>query len=130
MEKLPRGIPRLILNNKIDLTDRGPERLENEDGVALFLSAKRGDGIDLLTRELLALAGGRPAEDAFIARERHIVALNEALCRLDAAREMLPHPELFAEELRLAQRALGAIIGEFSADALLGEIFSRFCIGK
>ncbi|MBE0592996.1 MAG: tRNA uridine-5-carboxymethylaminomethyl(34) synthesis GTPase MnmE, partial [Gemmatimonadales bacterium] len=73
-------------------------------------------------------------ESQFIARERHLVALHEASARLDEAATLGWREgrglELFAEELRLAQEALGAITGEFSADELLGVIFSRFCIGK
>ena len=66
----------------------------------------------------------------FIARERHLVALRRAADRLAAAAGELGAPELFAEELRLAQVELGAITGEISAEDLLGEIFARFCIGK
>ena len=67
-----------------------------------------------------------------MARERHVTALRAALAHLDAAFAHLEHIalELFAEELRLAHESLGAITGEFTADDLLGEIFSRFCIGK
>jgi tRNA modification GTPase len=130
VEKLPRDMPRLIIHNKIDLAYRGPERREAEDGVAIFLSAKYGDGIDLLRQELLDMAGGRPEEDVFIARERQIEALEATLNHLDAAKDVRSRPEFFAEELRLAQCALGRITGEFSPDELLGEIFSHFCIGK
>jgi tRNA modification GTPase len=68
----------------------------------------------------------------FSARERHVAALKRTLSHIDAAKEHLDHIalELFAEELRLAHDALGEITGEFTADDLLGEIFSRFCIGK
>jgi tRNA modification GTPase len=73
-------------------------------------------------------------EGTFIARERHLVALGDAQAHLDAAATHIvasaPALELFAEELREAQQALAAITGEFSADDLLGVIFSRFCIGK
>ena len=101
----------------------------------LWLSALTGEGMDALEREVLAVAGVAGAgEDAFIARARHVEALREAGARLAAAARHLkaapPPLELYAEELRAAQGALGAITGEFTADDLLGEIFGRFCIGK
>jgi tRNA modification GTPase len=65
-----------------------------------------------------------------MARERHIHALLDARDHLQRATEEIKRPELCAEELRLAQEGLSSITGEFSADDLLGEIFSRFCIGK
>ncbi len=65
-----------------------------------------------------------------MARARHLEALSAAKKRLVAASQQLGHPELLAEELRHAQRSLNSITGEFTADDLLGEIFSRFCIGK
>jgi len=99
------------------------------------LSAKTGAGLDLLRAELKRLAGYEgAAEDAILARERHLEALRRGAAHLRlAAGHVAPGAlalELFAEELRLAQEALAAITGEFSADDLLGEIFSRFCIGK
>ena len=110
------------------------ERHDEADGVAISLSAKANQGIELLRSELLRIAGWHPAEDVFIARERHLRALAGAQEHIAAARRVvmgqLPALELFAEELRLAQHALGEITGEFSADDLLGVIFSRFCIGK
>ena len=98
--------------------------------MTVSLSAKSGEGIELLRRELLRVAGWHPAEDVFIARERHLRALHDTALHIDQARRQLPQLELFAEELRLAQLSLAAITGEFSADDLLGEIFGRFCIGK
>ena len=98
--------------------------------MTIVLSAKSGDGIELLRQELLHIAGWHPAEDVFIARERHLRALTETGEHLALARRQLPRLELFAEELRLAQQALSSITGAFSADDLLGEIFGRFCIGK
>ena len=84
---------------------------------------------------MLALAGWQPSGDGvFMARERHLQALARVQSHLSAAQALLlaqaEHLDLLAEELRLAQHALGEITGEFSADDLLGEIFSRFCIGK
>jgi tRNA modification GTPase len=66
----------------------------------------------------------------FLARERHLRALRSAAGHLSGAAERAGRWELFAEELRLAHQALTSITGEFTADDLLGEIFSRFCIGK
>lgn len=130
LARLPAHLARVTVYNKIDLTPRAAERRDETDGVAIALSAKSGEGIGLLRQELLRVAGWHPAEDVFIARQRHVRALAETGQRIDAAREQLPRLELFAEELRLAQRALATITGEFTSDDLLGEIFGRFCIGK
>ena len=129
--RLPARLRRIVVHNKIDLTG-APARIEERDGnAAVFLSAKTGDGIELLRQVLLRYAGWEGAEESvFIARERHLVALRRAKERLQAAAEHGLVPELFAEELRLAQNELNAITGEFTADDLLGEIFARFCIGK
>jgi tRNA modification GTPase len=88
-----------------------------------------------LRQRLLTLAGWQQAGDGlFMARERHLQALQRVGEHLNAADTWLQaradHLDLLAEELRLAQQALGSITGEFTADDLLGEIFSRFCIGK
>ncbi|GHU34113.1 tRNA modification GTPase MnmE [Betaproteobacteria bacterium] len=128
--QLPPGLARITVHNKIDLLGKEPGRRDEANGATILLSAKKGDGIDLLKQELLHIAGWRPTEAVFIARERHLRALAETLGHLEAARACLVQLELFAEELRLAQRSLGAITGEFSHDDLLGEIFGRFCIGK
>lgn len=134
LEKMPDRLQRITVRNKIDLLDSQPERHDEPDGVAISLSAKANRGVDLLRAELLRIAGWHQSEDVFIARERHLRALASAREHIDQARAVvsgrLPALELFAEELRLAQRALGEITGEFTADDLLGVIFSRFCIGK
>jgi tRNA modification GTPase len=130
LARLPAHLARITVYNKIDLAGRAAERHEESGGVAIQLSAKSGEGIELLRQELLRIAGWHPAEDVFIARERHLQALLEARDHIAAAQSQLGRLELFAEELRMAQRALCAITGEFSADDLLGEIFGRFCIGK
>ena len=101
----------------------------------LAVSAKHGEGLQALRQRLLAVAGWQHnGGGLFMARERHLQALARVGVHLDAATEWLgaraDHLDLLAEELRLAQHALGEITGEFSADDLLGEIFSRFCIGK
>ena len=130
LERLPATLKRLTVENKIDLAGRSPQRSEGVGGIVVSLSAKAGQGVDLLKRELLTMAGWHQAEDVFIARERHLTALRDAAARLEAAEGQLPQLELFAEEMRLAQQALARITGEFTADDLLGEIFGRFCIGK
>ena len=140
LDALPAPLPRIVVHNKIDLAGLRARVEARDEGDAdarrhVFLSAKTGEGVDLLQREILAQAGAHEdMEGAFLARERHLVALRDAEARLAAASHQLnaspPPLELFAEELRGAQSALGAITGEFSADDLLGAIFSRFCIGK
>ena len=134
LARLPERLQRVTVYNKIDLSGAVAERHDEADGVAISLSAKANQGIELLRSELLRIAGWHPAEDVFIARERHLRALAAAQEHIAAASRVVrserPALELFAEELRLAQRALGEITGEFSADDLLGVIFSRFCIGK
>lgn len=134
LARLPAKLPRITIANKIDLAAGTPERSEVAGVVHLSLSAKQGTGVDLLRQELLRVAGWHPSEDVFIARERHLRALANARDHLEAARGIVhaanPALELFAEELRLCQQALSEITGEFTADDLLGVIFSRFCIGK
>jgi hypothetical protein len=90
-----------------------------------------GVSIDATRAAILNAAGWHASgESVFLARERHLRALEKARSHLDAARKELARWEFFAEELRLAHGALGLITGEFTADDLLGEIFSRFCVGK
>ena len=101
----------------------------------LRLSARTGQGIEAFRRKLLDIAGFQPGQEGvFIARERHLQALAEALTHLQNARQHVSLGDqaldLFAEELRLAHQALGRITGAVTADDLLGVIFSRFCIGK
>ena len=134
LQRLPPGVPRLVLRNKIDLLDPVPASA-SESNEVIALSAKTGDGITALRQRLLELAGWQPAgESGFIARERHLIALRAAQEHLAMARrhaeQSAEHLELFAEELRLAQHQLSEITGEFTPDDLLGVIFSRFCIGK
>lgn len=127
---LPADIPRLLVFNKADLL-QGAAVPASESGTSIGVSAKTGAGLDELRDKLLEMVGWRDQESgAFMARERHLQALAAAQNHLNQARTQLIRAELFAEELRLAQRALGEITGEFSPDDLLGEIFARFCIGK
>lgn len=127
----PVSIERLVVENKCDLAHL-PTGCHEEQGYRhVRLSAKTGEGISCLHDELLRVAGWTDlGEDVLLARERHMMALTEASNRCERASGNLTHPELMAEECRLAQEALSRITGEFTADDLLGEIFSRFCIGK
>jgi len=130
IEDLPADIPRLLVMNKIDLLQTTSPDLPGS-GSFVRVSAKTEVGIDELRVKLLEAVGWRPQESGtFMARERHLRSLNLARTHLTQAHTVLTNSELFAEELRLAQRALNEIVGEFTPDDLLGEIFSRFCIGK
>ncbi|MBI1174141.1 MAG: tRNA uridine-5-carboxymethylaminomethyl(34) synthesis GTPase MnmE [Sideroxydans sp.] len=127
---LPPNIPRLKIFNKIDLTGQ-PAQVEEAGGECnIFLSAKTGSGVNLLCDKLLELIGWHEESGVFMARERHIRALLDARAHLQRAAGVTAQAEFMAEELRLAQEALNAITGEFTADDLLGEIFGGFCIGK
>lgn len=86
--------------------------------------------MEVLEEKLLESIGWHQETGVFMARTRHLEALATAGLHLEGARQQIDRPEIFAEELRHAQEALSSITGEFSADDLLGEIFSRFCIGK
>jgi tRNA modification GTPase len=129
--KLPAKLTPVTVLNKIDLSGDDPGAAEEPQGWRVHVSAKTGAGIDGLRRTLLELAGWQTdGGDIFMARERHLVALERAASALDRAGHSASRTELFAEELRLAQRELDSITGEFTADDLLGQIFSRFCVGK
>ena len=132
LERLPPGIPRVKVMNKIDLTKEPAPRKEVEQPTPIvWLSAKTGDGVALLRSTLLDVGGWRGgSEGLFMARERHLSALLDTRAHLERANERSGQIELMAEELRLAHSALGSITGGVTADDLLGEIFSRFCIGK
>ena len=127
-QRVPGSVPVIDIWNKADAA-----RAAGREGVVL--SAKTGDGLQALRQRLLHEAGWQQAsEGLYIARERHVQALLRvrehlelAQLHLDAQAQSL---DLLAEELRQAQNALGEITGEFSADDLLGVIFSSFCIGK
>lgn len=149
--RLPEHTPVLKVLNKIDLLDgasadaastRLPTPSDADNGSTkdkevqiLCVSAKTGQGLDELRRKLLDIAGWRPgSESPWLARQRHLDALNSAASHLAIAAEHASHNDqvldLFAEELRLAHEELTAITGQFTSDDLLGEIFSSFCIGK
>ena len=149
-DELPPSLPRIVVHNKSDLAvaavhvERHPTAIdasqESADARAgevthVWLCALTGEGVPLLEEEMLRVAGaGHAGEDAFLARARHVEALDLADRHLQQAMAHVTGQgtslELFAEELRGAQSAFSAITGEFTADDLLGEIFSRFCIGK
>jgi tRNA modification GTPase len=130
MAQLPAKIPRLYLHNKIDLSGHSPSVEMRDGALHLHLSAKTGAGMDVLQEKLLETIGWHQETGVFMARARHLEALSSAEQHLVEAGRQLDHPEFLAEELREAQSYLNSITGEFSADDLLGEIFSRFCIGK
>ncbi|HOB67882.1 tRNA uridine-5-carboxymethylaminomethyl(34) synthesis GTPase MnmE [Ottowia sp.] len=125
------SVPVIPIWNKHDAAPGAPVP---PNGIAL--SARTGEGIDALRQRLLQVVGWQAGagDGVFIARARHLQALARAAAHLQAADAHLagaaPLLDLLAEELRLAQNALGEITGEFSADDLLGVIFARFCIGK
>jgi tRNA modification GTPase len=124
-----RNVPVLNIWNKTDL--QAQEKICSGLGV----SAKTGQGLDLLRKELLALAGWNPDDSGvFIARTRHVHAIERSRQHLALAQQYLSYPapglDVVAEELRLAQNAMNEVTGEFNTEDLLGEIFSKFCIGK
>lgn len=143
---LPPRVPVIQVWNKVDaVTPQQAEvAIEKTSKTAsetvtitrnIAVSAKNGQGLETLRRTLLQVAGWQPAaEGVYIARERHVQALRQVSAHLDMADSQLKAKsqalDLLAEELRLAQGALGDITGEFSSDDLLGVIFSKFCIGK
>ena len=130
IKSLPADIPRLLVLNKIDLV-HGKTADSQGGGIFVGVSAKTGEGIEALRGKLLEAVGWRAQDSGtFMARERHLRALTQAQTHLNQAHAVLTSAELFAEELSLAQRALNEITGELTSDDLLGEIFSRFCIGK
>lgn len=131
---LPGTLHMLVVHNKSDLIDAPPSRREQDGRTHLFLSAATGEGVEALITELRHCAGlDESGQSVFSARARHVDALRRTLaCVVDAQSRLAEgaQAELAAEELRLAQDVLGEITGRVSSDALLGEIFARFCIGK
>ena len=144
LDTLPESLPKIEIHNKIDLHGGEAGYVSRETMASgslsvhstatelIALSAKTGAGLDLLKQALLKQVGWQgESEGLFLARRRHLNALQAAQTELDNAILCAPQQiELLAEHLRLAQLALSEITGEFSADDLLGVIFSRFCIGK
>lgn len=131
LSHLPQEIAKIWVHNKIDVTQEAAKNVLETNEAHIYLSAKTGEGVDLLKQHLLQIAGYQQnAEGVFMARARHLEALKQVGAHLQQARIVMPQSELIAEELRLAQEALSSITGEFTPDDLLGEIFSKFCIGK
>jgi len=138
--ELPEGMACLRLANKADLVaaDRLEKLEQASDPDRLWISARTGYGMDRLRRNIRERVGAPGALDgrhagSFSARQRHIEALRRADHHLEAGQQVMVERqagELLAEELRLAQQALGELTGELLPDDLLGEIFSSFCIGK
>ncbi len=129
-QRLPADVTRLDVYNKADAADA-----RRPPGAGIVLSATTGQGLEDLRQALLERAGWQPPTEGLVtARARHVQALARAAEHLEIAERLLhrsePELELLAEELRLAHEALGEITGHFTPDDLLGEIFSRFCIGK
>lgn len=130
--RLPAGVPVLQVFNKADLGSAVVAALPPQ---ALRLSARTGAGLETLRSSLLQQAGWQAATEGLaIARTRHVHALQRCRGHLLQAQAHASLQDgaldLLAEELRLAHRSLGEITGQFSSEDLLGEIFSRFCIGK
>ncbi len=131
LERLPAGLPFAHVVNKIDLSGQRTAIAAQRSGSVLRVSAKTGEGVEVLRKWLLETAGWKPhGEGLFMARARHLEALEAARKCLLSAGDLNQAFELKAEDLRQAQQNLSSITGEFGADDLLGEIFSRFCIGK
>jgi tRNA modification GTPase len=131
LRKLPPEGHRIHVYNKVDLLPGEQPGARAGEPQQVWLSATTGAGLAELRRAILQAAGWRAAgESVFLARERHLRALARAKAHLETASAQQAQWEFFAEELRLAQEALGEISGRVGADELLGEIFAKFCIGK
>ena len=132
--RLPPGVPLALVANKIDLSGVTPGLRRHDTHDLIALSARTGEGLEGLRVYLKQRMGYQGVtEGTFMARRRHLDAIDRSAAAVEAAFHMLheaPAPELVAEELRVAQQALSEITGAFTADDLLGEIFSSFCIGK
>ncbi|WP_369309305.1 tRNA uridine-5-carboxymethylaminomethyl(34) synthesis GTPase MnmE [Providencia rettgeri] len=134
MARLPDELPVTVIRNKADMTNEPIEFISDTRYPLIRLSAREEKGIDLLRDHLKEAIGfNSNTEGGFLARSRHLQALNAAAVHLEQGYDQLVNArsgELLAEELRLAQQELSEITGEFTSDDLLGRIFSSFCIGK
>jgi tRNA modification GTPase len=134
LDALAPAVPITVVINKIDLLGSAARLEVDTEVTRVFLSARTGDGLELLRDHLKQSAGYRDVESgALSARRRHLDALSRANDLIQRAAETLRTTrafELFAEDLRLAQRSLSEITGDVSSEDLLGEIFGSFCIGK
>jgi tRNA modification GTPase len=134
LERLPEDIKRIWIFNKIDLI-KGKAKIEQLDNDQIvYMSAKTGEGLDLLKQVILNIIGFQENvegnQNRFIARKRHLEALENVYQSIQNAQLNIASAEIVAEELTVAQKHLSSITGEFTSDDLLGEIFSKFCIGK
>jgi tRNA modification GTPase len=126
LDDVPEDATRILVFNKLDLHPGF-----SPPAGALAVSARTGEGLDELRSAIVRAAGWSSSGEAtFLARERHLRALRACADHLATAVSEVQRWELFAEELRLAHDRLASITGSFTSDDLLGEIFSRFCIGK
>ncbi len=131
LQQLPVQLNCLYVHNKIDLSGQIAHSELKDGETHIYLAARSGDGVAILHSKLLELIGwDSGASDVFLARTRHLEALRQTVIHLDHGFVAWRNLEILAEELRYAHNALSVITGEFSADDLLGEIFTRFCIGK
>ena len=134
LAKLPKNIPVTVIRNKVDLTGETESLVQTDNFTVIRLSAQTKVGVDLLREHLKKSMGYQSStEGGFIARRRHLVALETAAEHLQRGHVQLTQfyaGELLAEELRMVQNALSEITGQFTSDDLLGNIFSSFCIGK
>jgi tRNA modification GTPase len=130
---IPSHLPVTYIHNKIDLSGHSVGQQMTAKGAVLYLSLKTGEGTGLLVQHLKDCVGyAEEAEGVFMARRRHLEAIDQAMAAVQKAVENFNAGvlELLAEELRLAQNALSEITGEFTSDDLLSRIFADFCIGK
>ena len=133
LAQVPDNVGITYVYNKTDLSGDEIGLQESDAGTEIYLSAKTGDGIDSLRQHLKQCMGyEQRTEGLFIARRRHVEAINAAIENLQQATTCLQsgNGELLAEELKLAQQQLSSITGEFTSEDLLGRIFADFCIGK
>jgi tRNA modification GTPase len=134
LDQLPSHLPVTQIFNKIDLSQLQPKMESKDNKTDIWLSAKNKSGIELLRDHLKDVVGYQNiGEGGFMARRRHLDALEKALQHVKNGKEQLSDyraGELLAEDLRQAQNCLNEITGEFGSDDLLGRIFSSFCIGK
>ncbi|PSU29581.1 tRNA uridine-5-carboxymethylaminomethyl(34) synthesis GTPase MnmE [Photobacterium lutimaris] len=134
IERLPQGLGITVIRNKVELTGESTGICHVNNPTLIRLSARTGEGVEPLRehlKECMGFAG--TTEGGFMARRRHLDALERAASHLETGKEQLEGfmaGEILAEELRLAQQHLSEITGEFTSDDLLGRIFTSFCIGK
>lgn len=134
LDRLPESMGMTVIRNKADQTGEDLGICHVNDPTLIRLSAKTGEGVDALRnhlKECMGFSGNQ--EGGFMARRRHLEALEKASQHLDIGQQQLEGymaGEILAEELRIAQQHLSEITGEFTSDDLLGRIFTSFCIGK